>query len=128
MLRYLVPLLAIALFAGTSARAQPFPERGGRGGRGRPPSGGSSGSTASPTPARKPAKPANQIEIVGVVRAIDPDAKRVTIAYEAVDELNWPPGTMPFAVYKAELLETVRVGDRVRFKLDGQQITELTPY
>ena len=127
MLKYLAPLLAIAVVAGTSAHAQSGPGQG-RGGRGRPPSGGSSGSTSAPTPLPKPPKPTNQIEITGVVRAIDPAAKRITIAYEAVDELNWPPGTMPFEVYKAELLETVKVGDRVRFKLDGQQITELTPY
>jgi Cu/Ag efflux protein CusF len=63
-----------------------------------------------------------------VVDAIDLDAKRITIAYEAVDELGWPHGTMPFAVYKADLLKTVSVGERVRFKLDAQQITELTPY
>ena len=75
----------------------------------------------------KPAKPENQIVIVGVVTAIDPDAQRITIAYEAVDELNWPRGTMPFAVYKADLLKTVTVGERVRFKLDSQRITELTP-
>jgi len=35
---------------------------------------------------------------------------------------------MPFAVYKADSLKTMSVGERVRFKLDGQQITELTPY
>jgi Cu/Ag efflux protein CusF len=70
----------------------------------------------------------NQIEIVGVVKAVDLDAKRITIAYEAVDGLNWPAGTMPFAVYQADLLKTVSVGERVRFKLDGQQISELTPY
>jgi Cu/Ag efflux protein CusF len=63
-----------------------------------------------------------------VVRGIDLDAKRITIAYQAVDGLNWPPGTMPFAVYNADLLKTVTVGQRVRFKLDSQQITELTGY
>jgi len=69
----------------------------------------------------------NQVEIAGVVTGIDLDAQRITIAYDAVDELGWPHGTMPFAVYKPELLRTVTVGERVRFKLDGQRITDLTP-
>jgi Cu(I)/Ag(I) efflux system protein CusF len=70
----------------------------------------------------------NQVEIVGVVKAIDLDARRVTIAYDAVDELNWPHGTMPFTAYKADLLKTVSVGERVRFTLDSQQINTLAPY
>ena len=70
----------------------------------------------------------NQIEIVGVILAIDADANRVTIAYDAVDELNWPHGANQFGVYKKDLLKTVRVGERIRFKLDSQQIIEMTPY
>ena len=50
------------------------------------------------------------------------------IAYDAVDELNWPRGTMPFSAYKPDLLKGITVGQHVRFKLDSQQITELTPY
>ena len=50
-----------------------------------------------------------------------------SITNDAVDELNWPHGTMPFAVYKPDLLKSVTVGERVRFKLDSQRITELTP-
>jgi Cu/Ag efflux protein CusF len=65
---------------------------------------------------------------VGVVRAIDPDAKRITIDYEAVEALDWPRGSMPFAVYRAALLDNVTVGEKVRFKLDAQQITELRPF
>lgn len=127
MPRRIVPLLVISLLAATSAHGQSGPGRG-HGGQGRPPSGGSSNPAFTTTPAPKPPKPTNQIEIVGVVEAVDADAKRVTIAYEAVDELGWPHGTMPFAVYNDDLLKTVSVGERVRFKLDSQQITELKPY
>jgi Cu/Ag efflux protein CusF len=70
----------------------------------------------------------NQVEIVGVVQAVDPDARQVTIAYEAVDELGWPHGTNQFGVYKADLLKTVTVGERVRFRLDSQRITQIAPY
>jgi len=127
MLRRVVPLLAIFLVAATSVHAQTGPGggRGGRGGGRTPPSSGGSPTTAA-APAPKPPKPENQIVIVGVVTAIDLDAQRITIAYDAVDELNWPHGTMPFAVYKPDLLKTVTVGERVRFKLDSQRITELT--
>jgi hypothetical protein len=117
MFKRVVPLFVI-LLAATSTHAQSGHGRGGGGG-GRAPSGGSSSPTSAPTPAPKPPKPTNQIEIIGVVRGID---------YQAVDGLNWPPGTMPFAVYNADLLKTVTVGQRVRFKLDSQQITELTGY
>ena len=127
MLKRVVPILVILLVAATSAQAQSGPGRG-RGGGGRPSSGGSSSPTSAATPAPKPPKPTNQIAIVGVVRAIDIDAKRITIAYDAVEGLNWPAGTMPFSVYNADLLKTVSVGQKVRFKLDSQQITELTPY
>jgi hypothetical protein len=127
MFRRVVSLLLMVLAAGASAHAQSGPGRG-HGGRTPPSSGGSSSPGARPIPPPKPAKPTNQIDIVGVVTAIDLDAQRVTIAYEAVDELNWPRGTMPFAVYSAGLLRTVTVGERVRFKLDGQRITELTPF
>jgi len=128
MLKRVVPLFVILLVAATAAHAQSGRGRGGGGGGGRPSSGGSTSPASSATPAPKPPKPTNQIEIVGVVRAIDLDAKSITIAYEAVEGLNWPAGTMPFTAYKADLLKTVSVGQKVRFKLDSQQITELTPY
>jgi Cu/Ag efflux protein CusF len=100
---------------------------GGHRGQGKPPP---SGSAPAPTPASAPTvpKPENQIEIVGVVRAIDPAAKRITITYDAVDALNWPRGTMPFSVYQASLLRGVTVGEKVRFKLDSQRISELKPF
>jgi len=71
---------------------------------------------------------ANEIEIVGVVRAIAPETDRVTIAYDAVDGLGWPAGTMPFVVAKSALLKDVTVGEKVRFRLDSEQIAVLSPY
>ncbi len=98
---------------------------GGRGGSGGAPSG--SGSSSS-TPVGQRDKATNTIEIVGVVRAIDPTADRVTIDYEAVDALGWPHGSMPFVVSKPDLLKGVTVGEKVKFKLDSQQISELKPF
>lgn len=62
------------------------------------------------------------------MRAIDLRAGQITIAYDAVDALNWPRGTMPFSVYQASLLKGVTVGEKVRFKLDSQRISELRPF
>jgi Cu/Ag efflux protein CusF len=121
-------MVVTALFAGQIAHAQSGGGHGGRHeGRGQP---SSSGPTPPSAPAAAPTvpKPENQIEIVGVVRAIDLDAKRIIIAYDAVDALNWPRGTMPFSVYQASLLKGVTVGEKVRFKLDSQRISDLRPF
>jgi hypothetical protein len=137
LVRRVVPLLAIFLLFATSAQAQ-FGGGGmggggmggghARGGGGRSAPSDTSSPAPPPIPPPKPAKPENQIEIVGVVQAVDPGASRVTIAYDANDELNWPRGVMPFSVYKSDLLKTVTVGEKVRFTLDGQQIAELRPF
>ena len=84
--------------------------------------------SSTPAPAATPEKPVNSIQIVGVIKAIDPGADRVTIAYEDVQALNWPAGTMPFQVSKTALLKGASVGEKVRFTLESQQIASLTPY
>lgn len=122
MPRRLIPILLLCLAVGTSAQAQ----FGGGGRQGQLPSGSPPAKPATPPP--KPPKPMNEIEIVGVVQAIDPDGKRVTITYDAVDELNWPRGTTQFGVYTADLLKGVSVGEKVRFKLDSDQISEIAAY
>jgi Cu/Ag efflux protein CusF len=129
MMRRFAPIcLMLVLVSGVSARAQSEGGRGHGGRGGQPSSPAPPSSNAAQAPAVPPPKPENQIEIVGVVRAIDSGANQVTIAYDAVDELNWPPGTMPFTVYKSDLLKAITVGERVRFKLDSQRIVALTAY
>lgn len=124
-------LALCALAVATAAQAQ-IGGGGGRhghgGGGGNGGGGGGHASSSSPAAKAAPEKPASAIEIVGVVRAIDPQNGRITIAYEPVDALNWPQGTMPFVVAKAELLQGVTVGEKVRFALDSQQIWEIKPY
>ncbi len=135
MPKRVLPLaLLLALFA-AAAQAQFNPGGGGggggggHGGHGRQPSGGSSTTPAPATaPPPKPPKPMNEVEITGVVQALDPAALHVTIAYDAVDELGWPHGSLQFTVYRAGLLQGVTVGERVRFRLDSQQIVALAPY
>ncbi len=66
--------------------------------------------------------------IVGIVKAVDMSAGRVTIAYEPVEARNWPAGIMPFQAENPALLKDTKVGDKVRFRLESQQISEITPY
>lgn len=82
----------------------------------------------SKAPKPEPEKPVNQIEIVGVVKALDPATDRITISYEPVEALGWPAGSMPFVAGKSAMLQTVTVGQKVRFKLDSQQISEIKPF
>jgi Cu/Ag efflux protein CusF len=121
MPRRLALILTLALVAASAAHAQ-------FGGGGRRHGGaGGAGPHAAAAPAPAP-KPVSDSEIVGVVQAIDPAASRITIAYEPVEARQWPRGTMPFVVAKPELLTGVAVGEKVRFKLDSQQIVALKPY
>jgi Cu/Ag efflux protein CusF len=128
--------LALVLTLLATASYAQFGGGGGGGGGGRHGGGGGGhGSGSDPaaaapvqTPPPKPLKPESQIEITGVVQAIDPAAQRVTIAYDAVDELGWPHGIMAFGVYRSDLIKAVTVGERVRFRLDAQQITEIAPF
>ena len=123
----IVPFLMVCLMVGTAAHAQSGGGHG-RGGRGGGSSGGSASTPAATSASAPRSLPMNQIEIVGVITAIDPGSDRVTIAYDAVEALNWPAGTMPFVVSKATLLTGAIVGEKVRFKLDSEQISDLKPF
>jgi len=140
MSKPLIPCLAILLAAAAFTTAQAQYGGGGMGGGGMGGGGGHRGasqpepSTESdpdpvpPPEAVHPLTPLNKIQIVGVIKAIDPVTDRITIAYEPVDALNWPAGTMPFGVANTALLKDATVGEKVRFKLESQQISDLAPY
>lgn len=38
----------------------------------------------------------------GVIKAIDMDSKKITIAHEAIPAVNWPPMTMRFTITPAD--------------------------
>jgi Cu/Ag efflux protein CusF len=130
-----VPVISLVLSASLLIASEPAcAQYGGGGGHGhggrgnRSPSPSSSPPPASgPAPENPAAQPMNKIEIVGVVTAIGPEPDRLTIAYDAVEALNWPAGTMPFVVARPALLKEVTVGEKVRFKLESEQISELGP-
>ncbi|HZZ69151.1 MAG TPA: copper-binding protein [Phenylobacterium sp.] len=117
--------------AATAASAQPGGGGGhghGGGGGGGGSGGGGSGGGPGPSAPRRAQTPVNQLQIVGVVKAIDPAAGRITIAYEPVEALNWPSGTQPFPVAKSALLNGVTVDEKVRFTLDSGEIATLKPF
>ena len=128
--RHRAGLLALALLmAATAADAQGRGGggRGGKRGGGTPPAAPST--TDGPAAPKAPGPvPTNKIDIVGVVKEIAPSGDRVTIAYEEAQALNWPAGTNSFVVAKTELLKGVTPGEKVRFRLDSQEVSYLAPF
>lgn len=131
-MKYALPVILIGLAVAAPAQAQ---YGGGRGtGRmpqsGRPPASQGQSRPAPraravpPPPARAPVN-LSQYIAYGVVEAVDPVAGRVTLAYQPIEAMNWPAGTKPFQVAKNKLLDGIQVGDRVGFKMESQQITQL---
>ena len=131
--RSVAPLLLVALMAATPALAQYGRGTSGRPGQGRPPPVSRAPNRPSthvrspPPPPQAPFKMSDVVG-VGVVQSLDMEAGRVTIAYEPIESLNWPGGTKPFAVAKSSLLASVAPGDKVRFRLESQQIADLRPF
>ena len=113
MPKRLLSILAICLIAATAVQAQPGGGRGGWGGRG-------SGAARAPKAFSEP-------ELTGVIKAIDAGAGRVTISYEPSEVLNWPAGAQPFPVAKTALLKGLTVGEKVRFRLESEQIATIEP-
>lgn len=131
--RSILSTFGVFLLGATPVAAQYGGGPSGRPGQGHSPA---SASPSGPVPRSRPAvsppsrAPIKMTEIfgVGIVRAIDVQAERITIAYEPIEGINWPAGAMPFAVAKSTLLEGITVGEKVRFRLESQRIAELTPF
>jgi len=121
------PLLIILGWLGFATLAEAHPGGGDSAPAPRPASRSPRPPVVAPPPTAAPKK-LSEIEGIGVVRAIDPAAGRITISYEPINPLNWPAGTMPFRVGKTALLDGMAVGTKVRFKLESQQITDLRPF
>lgn len=124
-------LLLVGLTLATPAVAQ----HGGRGAGRMPQSGRAPASRGPSRPAPRvraePPPPAralinlSDVMAFGVIEAVDRSTGRVTIAYQPIEALNWPAGSKPFQVSKSKLLEGVEVGDKVGFKMESQQITQM---
>lgn len=126
----LVLSVLAALSAGGGANAQWGGDEG-HSGAGR----GHSGGRRSPSSSDRGAPPSlnhampevapDQVVISGVVTGLGPQPDRVTIAYGAVDALNWPAGSTPFVVANPALLDGIKVGQKVKFKIESAHIYEL---
>jgi len=58
----------------------------------------------------------------GTIRKIDAEAQRLRVAHGPIANLNMPPMTMAFRVKEAAMLQGLKEGDKVRFrveKIDG---------
>lgn len=65
--------------------------------------------------AEAPAAAAQFAPSEGEVKRLDQAGKRVTIAHGPLDNLGMPPMTMAFEVEPAAALDSLKVGDRIRF-------------
>ena len=55
----------------------------------------------------------------GEVRKIDLGAKKITLKHGEIKNLDMPPMTMVFQVKDSAMLQTVKVGDKVRFTVEN---------
>lgn len=53
----------------------------------------------------------------GIVKAMNPQSKVLTLDHGAIKSLGWPAMTMNFTVQTQDALRTLKVGDRVEFDL-----------
>ena len=58
---------------------------------------------------------AQAVNADGEVTKVDKGAARVTLKHNGVRNLDMPPMTMAFRVNDAKLLDSLNVGDKVRF-------------
>ena len=67
----------------------------------------------------------------GEIRKVDKDAKKLTIRHGPLENLGMPAMTMVFQVSDAAMLDTVKVGDNVKFSADkiggAYTVTQLEP-
>lgn len=63
------------------------------------------------------AAPSAAVPATGVVRAVDPDKRKIKIAHDPIAALNWPVMVMDFAAASGVDLKSVKAGDKVAFTL-----------
>ena len=65
------------------------------------------------------------------VRKVDKEGKKITLKHEAIKSLDMPGMTMVFKVKDATLLDNVKAGDKVKFRVITESgayiVTELLP-
>lgn len=68
----------------------------------------------------------------GVIKAVDPKARTITIAHGAIPALGWPPMTMTFATAPKLAQTGLKPGAKIGFDLDSKgmsgMVTAVRPY
>jgi len=61
----------------------------------------------------------------GVVKSMDSKRGSLMLAHDPIESLNWPSMTMAFKVQDKNLLDKVKVGDKIQFKFaqSGKEYT-----
>jgi Cu(I)/Ag(I) efflux system protein CusF len=57
----------------------------------------------------------------GEVKKIDKETQKITLKHGPIQSMEMPGMTMVFKVMDASLLDTVKVGDRVKFNVEKRQ-------
>ena len=73
------------------------------------------------TPAQGAAKPAQAMtsSVDGEVRKVDKDARKITLRHGEIKTLDMPAMTMVFQVKDPAMLDKVKAGDKVKFKVEN---------
>lgn len=58
----------------------------------------------------------NSHSAIGTVTKVDASSKKVTLAHEPIESLNWPAITMGFSVQDDKLFNKLKVGETVDFE------------
>ena len=53
----------------------------------------------------------------GEIRKVDKDAKKITIKHGEIKNLDMPPMTMAFQVKDPAMLDKVKTGDKIKFRV-----------
>ena len=91
-----------------------------------------SAAAQTPDPGKMPGTAASAADLTdGEIKKIDKDSKKLTIKHGDIGNLDMPGMTMVFQVRDAALLDQVKVGDKIRFKVEkgasGFVVTEIQP-
>ena len=87
-------------------------------------------STAAPTGEVKMDKPGAAGNMAdGEIRKVDKDTNKITIKHGEIKNLNTPGMTMLFQIKDSAMLDSVKAGDKVKFKAEkaatGFVVTEI---
>lgn len=88
------------------------------------------GQTTAPAQGAAPAQAMTDM-VAGEVRKVDKDARKITLRHGEIKQLDMPAMTMVFQVKDSAMLEKVKAGDKVKFKVENaggaMTVTEIEP-